>query len=96
MACAVRNSLSFAAFALAGSLAFAAAHAADAAASDAPGGARPARGDRMSAVEQHYGQPAERYPAVGTPAITRWDYPTMVVFFENDRVIHAVLVSPAS
>jgi hypothetical protein len=63
-------------------------------AADAPAGDRPARGARMSAVEQHYGAPASRYPAVGQPPITRWDYPTMVVYFEHDRVIHAVLVAP--
>jgi hypothetical protein len=56
---------------------------------------RPARGARMSAIEARYGAPAERYPAVGQPPITRWDYPGFVVYFENDRVIHAVLVNPA-
>jgi hypothetical protein len=56
---------------------------------------RPARGARMSAIEARYGAPAERYPAVGRPPITRWDYPGFVVYFENDRVIHAVLVNPA-
>jgi len=34
--------------------------------------------------------PAERHEAVGQPPITRWDYPTFSVYFENDRVIHAV------
>jgi hypothetical protein len=63
-------------------------------AADAPPGDRPARGARMGAVEQHYGAPASRYPAVGQPPITRWDYPSMVVYFEHDRVIHAVLVAP--
>jgi hypothetical protein len=57
--------------------------------------AHPDRGARMTAVEQHFGAPATRYPAVGQPPITRWDYPNMVVFFENDRVIHTVLVTPA-
>jgi hypothetical protein len=55
---------------------------------------RPERGARMSAIEARYGAPAERYPAVGRPPITRWDYPGFVVFFEYDRVIHAVLVNP--
>lgn len=60
----------------------------------APAGDRPERGMRMNAVEARYGAPATRYPAVGQPPITRWDYPTMVVYFEHDRVIHAVLVAP--
>ena len=74
---------------LLGTTAFAA-RAADAA---APGD-RPERGMRMTAVEARYGAPASRYPAVGTPPITRWDYPGVVVFFEFDRVIHAVLRAP--
>ena len=44
----------------------------------------------MANVEKAYGQPAERHDAVGQPPITRWDYPTFSVYFENDRVIHAV------
>jgi hypothetical protein len=59
---------------------------------DAP----PARGTRMTAVEAALGAPSERHAAVGNPPITRWDYPGFVVFFENDRVIHAVRLSPAS
>ena len=59
-------------------------------------GARPERGLRMSTVEARYGAPANRYPAVGKPPITRWDYPDVVVFFENDRVIHAVLRAAAT
>ncbi len=55
--------------------------------------ARPARGMTMQTVESKFGTPAERHPAVGTPAITRWDYQNFSVFFENDRVIHAVVTS---
>ena len=57
--------------------------------------AHPERGARMTSVEQHFGAPSTRYPAVGQPPITRWDYPNMVVYFEFDRVIHTVLVAPA-
>ena len=53
--------------------------------------ARPARGMTMQKVESQFGAPAERHPAVGTPAITRWDYQNFSVFFEKDRVIHAVV-----
>ena len=60
----------------------------------APSGERPERGMHMRALEARYGAPTTRYDAVGKPAITRWDYPTFVVYFEGDRVIHAVLVKP--
>ena len=53
---------------------------------------RPERGSRMPTVEARYGAPTARYPAVGTPPITRWEYPSMIVYFENTRVIHAVLL----
>jgi hypothetical protein len=56
---------------------------------------RPERGMHMNAVETRYGAPATRYPAVGQPPITRWDYPGFVVYFENDLVLHAVVVTGA-
>ena len=65
------------------------------AASAASTAGRPERGMHMDAVEARYGAPATRYPAVGQPAITRWDYPGFVVFFENDLVLHAVVVTEA-
>jgi hypothetical protein len=59
--------------------------------------ARPGPGMTMQNVEAKFGAPAERHPAVGTPAITRWDYQGFSVFFENDRVIHAVVTfAPAA
>jgi len=60
---------------------------------EAPG-ERPARGMRMTAVEAHFGAPQNRHAAVGEPPITRWDYPGFAVFFERDRVIHAVVTGP--
>ena len=56
---------------------------------------RPKRGLTMSEVEQHFGAPVTRHPAVGgasahQPPITRWDYNGFSVFFERDRVIDAV------
>jgi hypothetical protein len=60
-------------------------------ASDVP---RPAPGTTMKTVEERFGAPSERHAAVGTPPITRWDYPAFAVYFEKDRVIHAV-VTPA-
>src|SRR5450755_4226011 len=57
--------------------------------------ARPHRGMTMHAVEAKFGAPQERHGAVGEPPISRWDYPGFTVFFEKDRVIHAV-VDPGS
>jgi hypothetical protein len=68
---------------------------APAAPSVAPSADHPERGMKMEAVEARFGAPASRYPAVGQPPITRWDYPGFVVFFENDLVLHAVVVTGA-
>src|SRR5512134_3670484 len=56
---------------------------------------RPKPGMSMTAVESTYGSPSQRHAAVGGsavehPPITRWDYPSFSVYFEHDRVIHAV------
>jgi outer membrane protein assembly factor BamE (lipoprotein component of BamABCDE complex) len=53
--------------------------------------ARPGRGSTMHQVEAKFGTPAKRYPAVGKPPITRWDYPSFSVFFEYNRVVHSVV-----
>ena len=53
---------------------------------------RPNRGSTMATVQGRYGEPASRHAAVGVPPITRWDYPQFSVYFENDRVLHSVLV----
>jgi hypothetical protein len=52
--------------------------------------ARPKSGMTMTAVESTYGTPGQKRAAVGQPPITRWDYPNFSVYFEKDRVIHAV------
>jgi hypothetical protein len=52
--------------------------------------ATPARGTSMAQVESRYGAPTERFAAVGQPPITRWVYPTFVVYFEYEHVVHAV------
>jgi hypothetical protein len=56
----------------------------------------PPRGITMAQVEQRYGAPASRLAAVGQPPITRWVYPSFVVFFEGNVVIHAVASSTAT
>jgi hypothetical protein len=50
----------------------------------------PSRGLTMAQVEQRYGAPADRIAAVGKPPIARWVYPSFVVYFEYNLVIHAV------
>ena len=51
---------------------------------------KPTRGMTQESVEATYGSPVSRQAAVGEPPIARWDYAGFVVFFEYDRVIHAV------
>lgn len=57
---------------------------------------KPAKGITMKAVEQQFGAPSKKYPAVGggsarQPPITRWDYAGFSVFFEHDHVVDAVV-----
>ncbi len=52
---------------------------------------RPTRGTTQASVESKYGSPTSVTAPVGDPPITRWEYTDFVVFFEYDRVIHAVL-----
>jgi hypothetical protein len=53
----------------------------------------PQRGSTMTAVEQKFGAPSNKTGPVGNPAITKWFYPNFVVVFENDKVLHAVVVA---
>ena len=52
---------------------------------------RPTRGMTQASVESKFGSPASVKAPVGDPPITRWEYADFVVFFEYDKVIHAVL-----
>jgi hypothetical protein len=52
---------------------------------------RPTRGMTQSSVQAKFGAPASTRAPVGDPPITRWEYPNMIVYFEYDRVIHAVM-----
>jgi len=61
----------------------------------AAAGDRPNRGSSMATVESRYGAPSSRHAAIGSPPISRWDYPQFSVYFEHDRVLHTVLVSSA-
>ncbi len=51
---------------------------------------KPTRGMTQANVEAEYGNPQSSQAAVGEPPIARWEYANFVVFFEYDRVIHAV------
>ena len=51
---------------------------------------KPSRGMTQQRVEAKFGQPENRRSPVGDPPITRWEYADFVVFFEHDKVIHAV------
>jgi len=55
------------------------------------GSGRPTRGMTQDRVQATYGTPQSRQAAVGDPPISRWEYPNFIVYFEYDRVIHAVL-----
>jgi hypothetical protein len=61
----------------------------------AAAGERPNRGSSMATVESRYGAPSNRHAAIGSPPISRWDYPQFSVYFEHDRVLHTVIVSSA-
>jgi hypothetical protein len=51
---------------------------------------KPTRGMTQQSVEANFGAPQSALDAVGEPPISRWEYASFVVFFEYDRVIHAV------
>ncbi|MEM6513502.1 MAG: hypothetical protein AAF660_10855 [Pseudomonadota bacterium] len=54
-------------------------------------GMRPTRGMTQTSVEAKYGAPQAKIAAVGEPPISRWEYDGFVVYFEYDKVIHAVV-----
>lgn len=56
--------------------------------------ALPGRGQTMAQVERQQGAPTQRFAAVGQPPITRWVYPSMIVYFEYDHVVHTVALRP--
>lgn len=52
--------------------------------------AGPTRGMFMTEVEQAFGAPERKVPAVGEPPISRWVYGDYVVFFEDAVVLYTV------
>lgn len=53
-------------------------------------GELPDRGLSRDAVQAAFGDPQQTFPAVGSPPISRWQYPGFTVYFEGDTVIHSV------
>ena len=60
----------------------------------------PARGMTMAQVEHKYGEPVRKLAPRGGdsdkhPTINRWEYLNFIVYFQQSRVIHSVLNTPA-
>jgi hypothetical protein len=55
--------------------------------------ATPTRGMTMDQVATKFGAPVTKVPPVGKPAISRWEYPGFIVYFEIDHVIHSVVAN---
>ncbi|MCL7945788.1 hypothetical protein [Marinobacter sp. ATCH36] len=51
----------------------------------------PRTGMSQSSVRDGWGSPLNAMGPVGDPPISQWHYDDFVVYFESDRVIHAVL-----
>ena len=51
----------------------------------------PAHGETKGQVQSRYGKPQGIKGPTGEPPITQWFFNDFVVYFEGDRVIHAVL-----
>ena len=51
----------------------------------------PDNGLTQSQVEQRWGAPETRHPAVGQPPIVRWDYADYSVYFDRGRVLTSVM-----
>ncbi len=51
----------------------------------------PQKSATMNQVRSQFGDPISEHAAVGQPPITRWDYPSFVVYFEHQHVITTVL-----
>lgn len=52
---------------------------------------RPRRGMSMESVESRFGTPTSRVGAIGEPPISRWEYPSFIVYFEYQHVVHAAV-----
>lgn len=57
--------------------------------------ATPSHGMTQAAVIARFGQPLETHAPVGNPPIIIWHYAEFTVYFEGNKVIHAVVNPPA-
>jgi len=55
---------------------------------------RPTKGQSMTQVKSHFGEPIKASLPIGNPPITRWSYPKFSVYFEHHHVIHSVVNKP--
>ena len=51
----------------------------------------PARGIDMERVQVQFGEPNDRYAAVGNPPLTRWVYGQFTVYYEHQYVLQTVI-----
>ena len=58
-----------------------------------PLGTMPTRGMNMEQVQKFFGKPIRIVKPVGDPPIGRWVYDGFIVYFERERVIHALIPS---
>ncbi|MGS2723333.1 hypothetical protein ACVBEJ_06275 [Porticoccus sp. GXU_MW_L64] len=64
-------------------------------AADKQGMEKPRNGETKQQVQDKYGNPDKQNGPVGDPPISSWEYSDYVVYFEYDRVLHAVLKGSA-
>jgi hypothetical protein len=51
----------------------------------------PVNGQSKAHVEEKFGSPVQKLPAIGNPPISSWKYDKYSVYFEYDRVLFSVL-----
>lgn len=50
----------------------------------------PKRGVKMESVLAEFGEPVQRYSAIGEPPISEWVYGSFRVYFEYETVLHSI------
>ncbi len=50
----------------------------------------PVRGVNMESVLLEFGEPMQRYEAIGEPPISEWVYASFRVYFEHEIVLHSI------
>jgi len=50
----------------------------------------PVRGVNMDSVLAEFGEPIQRYDAIGEPPISEWVYGGFRVYFEYEIVLHSI------